>query len=106
MNWTDCFCQNIVVNRRIFFRSFKPTFMDAGPVQILPALRILTALEDILGSLGPQINAVMSKALALDNARIGASNCLLENEDVVCIIDMVKEKLSGQLAAGKKRKRT
>lgn len=67
----------------------------------MPALRMLIALEDVLGSLGPQVNAVLTKALALDNTKIGASNCLLENEDVVCILDMVKEKLSGQLVAGK-----
>lgn len=37
-----------------------------GPVLVLPSLRQLTALEDILGSLGPQVNSVMGRALNLE----------------------------------------
>ena len=33
---------------------------------ILPSLRLLSALEDILGSLGPQINVIMGRALNLE----------------------------------------
>lgn len=74
--------------------------MDDGPVQILPTLRLLTALEDILGSLGPQVNNIIGRALNLEQLRIGASNVLLEDATVACILDMVKEKLSGQMLAG------
>ena len=37
-----------------------------GPVNVLPTLRQLTALEDILGSLGPQITSIMGRALNLE----------------------------------------
>ena len=71
---------------------------------ILPCLRILTALEDILGSLGPQVNQLIAKALNLEQNKEGASNVMLENPDVACILDMVKEKLQGQMVAGKNTK--
>eukprot|EP00095_Tigriopus_kingsejongensis_P011972 snap_masked-scaffold906_size82779-processed-gene-0.4 protein:Tk11972 transcript:snap_masked-scaffold906_size82779-processed-gene-0.4-mRNA-1 annotation:"conserved hypothetical protein" len=77
-------------------------FEDAndGPVMAIPCLRQLTALEDTLGSLGPQINAILGKALALEQTRVGSSNLLMQNPDTACILDMVKEKLSGQMVAG------
>merc|ERR1719347_869104 len=71
-----------------------------GVVKVIPCLRLLTALEDSLGSLGPQINQVLAKALSLEQSREGASKVLLEDPDTVSILDMVKEKLSGQMAAG------
>eukprot|EP00092_Neocalanus_flemingeri_P001633 GFUD01001743.1.p1 GENE.GFUD01001743.1~~GFUD01001743.1.p1 ORF type:complete len:1274 (+),score=352.69 GFUD01001743.1:59-3880(+) len=71
-----------------------------GAVKVLPCLRLLSALEDSLGSLGPQINQVLAKALSLEQSREGASKVLLEDPDTVSILDMVKEKLSGQMAAG------
>ena len=40
-----------------------------GPVLVLPSLRQLTALEDILGSLGPQINSIMGRALNLEQVK-------------------------------------
>lgn len=70
---------------------------------ILPCLRMLTALEDILGSLGPQVNQLIAKALNLEQNKEGASNVMLENPDVACILDMVKEKLQGQMVAGESR---
>ena len=33
--------------------------------------------------------------------RLGASNVLIMDPDVACILDMVKEKLSAQMVAGK-----
>ena len=69
-------------------------------VPIMTGLRLLTALEDLLGSLGPQINAMMGRAISLDNNRIGASNALLEDPDVAAILEMTKEKLAGQIVAG------
>jgi len=71
-----------------------------GVIKVIPCLRLLTALEDSLGSLGPQINQVLAKALSLEQSREGASKVLLEDPDTVSILDMVKEKLSGQMAAG------
>eukprot|EP00094_Tigriopus_californicus_P012109 TCALIF_11701-PB protein Name:"Similar to CG7065 Uncharacterized protein CG7065 (Drosophila melanogaster)" AED:0.08 eAED:0.08 QI:4647/1/0.93/1/0.71/0.66/15/0/864 len=92
--------------QRSFFDHRSPKsyeeFEDAydGPVMLVPCLRQLTALEDILGSLGPQVNVIMAKALALDQTRSGSSNLLTQNPDIACILDMVKEKLSGQMVAG------
>ena len=63
-------------------------------------LRLLTALEDLLGSLGPQINALMSRSLALEKSREGSSNLLLEDPDIAAILEMTKEKLAGLVVAG------
>jgi len=43
------------------------------------AVRLLMALESSLGSLAPQINALMARAMALENEKKGSSNRLLEN---------------------------
>ena len=67
----------------------------------METLRILTALEDLLGSLGPQINAIMSRAITLENNKEGTGNILLEDADIAAILQMSKEKLSGQIIAGK-----
>ena len=66
----------------------------------METLRILTALEDLLGSLGPQINIIMSRAITLENNKEGSANILLEDLDVAAILQMAKEKLSGQILAG------
>ena len=73
--------------------------VQMGDVKIVPCIRLLTALEDILGSLGPAVNQVLARALALEQGKDGASMILLEDPDTVSILDMVREKLSGQLAA-------
>ena len=66
----------------------------------METLRILTALEDLLGSLGPQVNIIMSRAITLENNKEGTANILLEDADVAAILQMTKEKLSGQIIAG------
>ena len=66
----------------------------------METIRILTALEDLLGSLGPQINAIMSRAIVLENSKEGTGNILLEDENIAAILQMTKEKLSGQIIAG------
>ena len=66
----------------------------------METIRILTALEDLLGSLGPQINAVLSRAIVLENNKEGTGNILLEDENIAAILQMTKEKLSGQIIAG------
>ena len=70
-----------------------------GPVRVIPVLRRLGSLDDVLGSLGPQVNALIGRALALEECRAGTSNILLEDADVACYMDMVKEKLNGQVMA-------
>lgn len=73
---------------------------DANPRTIMSCLRLLVALEDLLGSLGPQMTALMARAIALDKNRSGASNLLLEDQDVAAILEMTKEKLAGLIVAG------
>jgi len=69
-------------------------------IDLVPVVRLLTALEDSLGSLGPQINQILARALSIEQNRDGASRILLEDPDTVSVLDLVKEKLSGQLVAG------
>ena len=61
---------------------------------------MVIALENLLGSLGPQITAMMSRALKLDKKREGASNILLEDDNAAAILELTKEKLAGQVVAG------
>ena len=63
-------------------------------------LRVLTALEDSLGSLGPLVNNILAKTLSLEKKRPGTGNVILEDPDSVSVLDMVREKLSGQMMAG------
>ena len=70
------------------------------PPKILECLRVVIALENLLGSLGPQITAMMSRALKLDKKREGTSNVLLEDDNVAAILELTKEKLAGQVVAG------
>ena len=70
------------------------------PPKILESLRVVIALENLLGSLGPQITAMMSRALKLDKKREGASNILLEDDNAAAILELTKEKLAGQVVAG------
>ena len=87
----------------IFKRGF-PLFSAQAPSEppkILDTLRVVTALENLLGSLGPQITAIMSRALNLDKKRAGSGNLLLEDSNVAAILELTKEKLAGQIVAGK-----
>ena len=70
------------------------------PVHVVQCLRVLSALEDSLGSLGPSVNRILGKALSIEQSREGASKVLLEDPDTVSILEMVKEKLSGLVGAG------
>ena len=47
-----------------------------------------------------KINIVLSKAITLENNKEGSGNVLLEDQDVAAILQMTKEKLSGQIIAG------
>lgn len=68
----------------------------------METLRLVTALEDLLGSLGPQITALMSRCLALERKRADSGNLLLEDANAAAILELTKEKLAGQVVAGNK----
>lgn len=63
-------------------------------VNCLSVLRILTALENDLGSLGPKAVDLMAKALMLEKISAGESDKLL-NEENCTFFETVNEKLKG-----------
>ncbi|XP_011297518.1 uncharacterized protein CG7065 [Fopius arisanus] len=71
-----------------------------GDLEIVGLLRLLTALEGQLGSLGPKVVALLSKALAAEKGKPNSAEELLQDEEVAVLFETVKEKLKGQLFAG------
>lgn len=69
-------------------------------LEVVGLLRLLTALEDQLGSLGPKIISLLSKALAAEKLKPNSAEELLYDEEVSVLFETVKEKLKGQLFAG------
>ncbi|KAL5282376.1 hypothetical protein ACFFRR_005508 [Megaselia abdita] len=63
-------------------------------VNCLSVLRILTALENDLGSLGPKAVELMTKALTLEKISAGGSDKLLNDENCT-FFETVNEKLKG-----------
>ena len=47
-------------------------------VDVTSVLRILSALEDSLGSLGPAVNKILAKSLSLEQSRPGTSRVMME----------------------------
>jgi len=62
----------IFLNIRYNFHTFQ--------VNIVSVLRLLTALEERLGSLGPKIIDLLAQALALEKKEANSSETLLDNE--------------------------
>lgn len=54
-------------------------------VNIVSVLRLLTALEERLGSLGPKIIDLLAQALALEKKEANSSETLLDNE-INCVM--------------------
>ncbi|XP_012274141.1 uncharacterized protein CG7065 isoform X2 [Orussus abietinus] len=69
-------------------------------LEIVGLLRLLTALEGQLGSLGPKIVSLLSRALAAEKVKPNSAEDLLFDEEVNVLFETVKEKLKGQLFAG------
>nr|XP_034177938.1 uncharacterized protein CG7065-like isoform X2 [Osmia lignaria] len=69
-------------------------------LEVVGLLRLLTALEGQLGSLGPKIVSLLSRALAAEKAKPNSAEELLYDEEVSVLFETVKEKLKGQLFAG------
>ncbi|EFX78737.1 hypothetical protein DAPPUDRAFT_305135 [Daphnia pulex] len=74
--------------------------LPSGP-NFLEVLRMLVALEDSLGSLGPSIMGLLTRALSSERREVGSSSKLLK-EDPTCVdlLDTSKEKLKGLISAG------
>ncbi|XP_066588406.1 uncharacterized protein CG7065-like [Prorops nasuta] len=69
-------------------------------MEVVGLLRLLTALEGQLGSLGPKVVSLLSKALAAEKTKPNSAEELLYDEEVSVLFETVKEKLKGQLFAG------
>lgn len=68
--------------------------------QVVSVLRLMTALEDDLGSLGPKIVDILSKALQAEKANPAQVNAVILNDKNCTIIETAKEKLKGLVMAG------
>ncbi|XP_017489897.1 PREDICTED: uncharacterized protein CG7065, partial [Rhagoletis zephyria] len=77
----------------------EPEPEDEGPLTVVAVLRLLTALEDHLGSLGPKVVDLLGKALALEKVKANSADDLLLNDDHVVFFETIKEKLKGILIA-------
>lgn len=84
---------------RIYGRIFYNADEQDGP-GVVTVLRLLTAMENQLGSLGPRVNSLLATALSLEKASPNSSSALLANSDNFVLLETVKEKLKGQLFAG------
>lgn len=71
---------------------------DDGPITVVTVLRLLSALEELLGpSLGPKIVELLAKALALEKVKPNAADELLLNDENCVLFETIKEKLKGLL---------
>ncbi|GAB0098151.1 hypothetical protein DMENIID0001_138580 [Sergentomyia squamirostris] len=70
------------------------------PLTVVSVLRLLTALEEHLGSLGPKCIDLLAKALALEKVKANSADEMLLTEDTCVFFETTKEKLKGQILAG------
>lgn len=68
--------------------------------QVVPVLRLMTALEDSLGSLGPKIIDLLSKALQVEKTSPTQVNSLILSNANCSLIETAKEKLKGLVITG------
>ncbi|XP_065079594.1 uncharacterized protein CG7065-like isoform X2 [Ochlerotatus camptorhynchus] len=85
-------------NKTVFVRT-EFDAEDTSPLNFVAVCRLLTALEEYLGSLGPKVIDLLSKALALEKVKANSADELLLNEDNCMFLETVKEKLKGHLMA-------
>ena len=69
-------------------------------MSVIPCLRLLSALETDLGSLGPEVNKMMGKALNYEQDEDGGSLELLNDAESVASMELVKEKMKGLIDTG------
>ncbi|XP_052865542.1 uncharacterized protein CG7065-like [Anopheles cruzii] len=86
-------------NNKVFVRTDFDA-RNAESINFIAVFRLLTALEDYLGSLGPKVIDLLSKGLALEKVKANSADDLLMNEDNSMFLETVKEKLKGHMMAG------
>lgn len=69
------------------------------PITVKSVLRLLSALEDVLGSFGPMVVNLMTIAFTMDKHNINSSNQMLDDNDNCVTFETIKEKLKGLLSA-------
>ncbi|XP_055853551.1 uncharacterized protein LOC129917189 [Episyrphus balteatus] len=77
----------------------KVSFTDKK-TSVVSVLRLLTALEDYLGSLGPKIVDLLSQALLVEKTNPNEINEIILNLENCTILETAMEKLKGVLIAG------
>uniref|UniRef100_A0A8D8H6U8 Uncharacterized protein CG7065 n=4 Tax=Culex pipiens TaxID=7175 RepID=A0A8D8H6U8_CULPI len=85
-------------NKKVFVREEFDNY-NSGTLSFVAVCRLLTALEEYLGSLGPRVIDLLAKALALEKVKANSADELLLNEDNSMFLETVKEKLKGCLMA-------
>lgn len=73
--------------------------IDDEPITIISVLSLLSAFENMLGSLGPKMIDLMLEAIAMEKISVNSSNLLLDNTNHCILFDTVKEKLKGHIQA-------
>ncbi|XP_046970875.1 uncharacterized protein CG7065-like isoform X2 [Vanessa cardui] len=87
--------------RRDVYRDKGSAPQDFGSAEnVVATLRLLVALEDYLGSLGPKIVDLLAEALKMEKDKANSSEELLVTERAVVLIETAKEKLKGAVQAG------
>lgn len=71
----------------------------AEPTTVISVLSLLTALEDLLGSLGPKLILLLQTAIAMDKSEADSSKTLLDYDHNWILFETIKEKLKGLLTA-------
>ncbi|XP_034115611.1 dr1-associated corepressor homolog, partial [Drosophila albomicans] len=64
-------------------------------VNVIHVLRLLTALEDYLGSLGPNITELLAKALQISKVHPDKVNSLILSPENCVVLETAKEKFTG-----------
>ncbi|XP_055906599.1 uncharacterized protein LOC129941863 [Eupeodes corollae] len=75
-------------------------FPENDKTSVVSVLRLLTALEDYLGSLGPKVVDLLSKALLVEKTNPREINEIILNLENCTILETAMEKLKGVLIAG------
>ncbi|KAH8311057.1 hypothetical protein KR044_004046, partial [Drosophila immigrans] len=73
----------------------KPKPSEKKEVNVIHVLRLLTALEDYLGSLGPGITELLAKALQISKVHPDKVNSLILTNENCVILETAKEKFTG-----------
>ena len=76
------------------------TSVKVNVPQVVSVLRLMTALEDSLGSLGPKIIDLLSKALQVEKTNPTQVNSLILTDANCSLIETAKEKFKGLVITG------